>query len=161
MLRALAREHLGQNVLSANTPIPSQWWRRRSLKDSCPNCPPSPGERARVSYPELTPWIPASFLPGALPTACGGSPGNTPCFCRPTGLVDKEGAHRLQTVPRFSGRLPEIRRCRGHRKVRNGIPRWFTHCGPENGVATSSKPWEESSEILCLRVGWNPGFYHL
>ena len=109
-----------------------------------PQLPPIPrGKGPSVSYPELIPWIPASFLLGALPTACGGSPGNTPCFCRPTGLVDKEGAHRLQTVPRFSGRLPEIRRCRGHRKVRNGIPRWFTQCGPENGVATSSKPWEE------------------
>lgn len=30
--------------------------------------------------------------PSARPTACGGSPGNPPCFRRPTGFVDEEGA---------------------------------------------------------------------
>lgn len=30
--------------------------------------------------------------PNALPTARGGSPGKPPCFHRPMGLVDEEGA---------------------------------------------------------------------
>lgn len=29
--------------------------------------------------------------PSALPAACGGSPGNPPCFRRPMSLVDEEG----------------------------------------------------------------------
>ena len=52
-----------------------------------PQLPPVPrGKGPSVSHPEFTPWIPASFLPGALPTACGGSPGNTPVSADPRAL---------------------------------------------------------------------------
>ena len=44
---------------------------------------------------EFTPWIPASFLPGALPTACGGSPGNTPVSADPRALEEEMAAWEI------------------------------------------------------------------
>ena len=159
MLRALARGHLGEMSFQPILLYPVNDGDGGALKTAA-QLPPVPrGQGPSVSHPELTPWTPASFLPGALPTACGGSPGNTPCFCRPSGLVDEEAAHRLQTVLRLSGRQPEILECRGHRKVRNGIPRWLTHrVDQKMDQPPPANLRRKSSETLCLRVGLESWF---
>lgn len=81
--------------------------RRRGYEEN-PPAAPTPGENdLHVSPSQPTPWRPASFLPGALPTACGGAPGNLPAS---TDLQASwvRTAHRLSSMPRFSGRLPSL-----------------------------------------------------
>ena len=63
-------------------------------------------------------------------------------------------------LPRFAGRLPEIWGCRGHRKVRHGIPRWFTHNVDEKmDQLPPANLRRKSSEILGLRVGLESWFF--
>lgn len=141
ILRPFTWGHPGQKVPPANTPTPSPDGHGEALK-AIPRPPPIPRKKGpRVSHSQPTPWTPASFLPVALPTACGGSPGNMPRFHRPTGLKDEEGTHGLQRVPRFSGKLPKIwgsGRLQ-ERKKRNS-QMVHTQDGPENGLTTSSQP---------------------
>lgn len=95
-----------------------------------PRPPPLPEKMTCVSPSQPTPWRPASFLPGALPTACGGTPGNLPASTDPqaswmrTRTDSQACLDSLEGCPVFEGLESCI-------KVRNGIPRWLlkTHTG--------------------------------
>lgn len=141
ILRPFTWGHPGQKVPPANTPTPSHGWTWRSLEDHPPAAPIPRKKGPRVSHSQPTPWTPASFLPVALPTECGCSPGNMPCFRRPTGLKDEEGTHGLQRVQRFSGKLPKIWGSGRLQEIKKRNTQMVhTQDGPENGLTTSSQP---------------------
>lgn len=123
--------HLGapwQKVLLENTPTHSRSLLEMTGHEENSRATPTPGENdLRVSPSQPTPWRPASFLPGARPTACGGAPGNVPTSTNPRAARMRTARACLDSP---EGR-PVFEGLDGCMNVRNGIPRWLpkTHAG--------------------------------